>query len=349
MPSFASKFAKKVVRRARKRAGGKFLDVFFRGLSYTGRLMSGVKPEEWGIRVHRDVPYLGSGSRAHRLDVWSGYEPDRRMPVVFYVHGGGFRILSKDTHWNFAFSFARLGYVVVTIDYTLSGEKPFPAAVNDLVAAWTWTLDNAERFGGDPSTIIVAGESAGGNLVTALTIMATMERPEAVAQEVFRRGVLPVAVMPACPLLQVSNPGRFDELEPDGSAFIRDRLWEVCSTYLDDRSASPRPDAALADPICILESDAVTLRPLPPFFSLCGTADLCVHDTRRLAVAVERRGGRCEHPEYPGQPHAFHALPVLRAARVAWLEQRAFMDSVLGARVPKALRRLRKKTDKHPR
>ena len=341
--------AHKLLTRARKRAGGVFLDALFRGVSHGSRIAFGAKPEDWGIRVHRDLPYLGSGRRAHRLDVWSAYEPDRRMPVVFYVHGGGFRILSKDTHWNFAMSFARLGYVVVTIDYTLSGEMPFPAAVDDLVAAWTWTLDNVGRFGGDTSAIVVAGESAGGNLVTALTVMATMERPEAVAREVFRRGVVPVATMPACPILQVSDPGRFDALEPKMPTFFRDRLWEVCASYLGDDSAAPRENAALADPICILESDARAVRTLPPFFSLCGTSDFCLHDARRLAANLESRGVRCEHPEYEGELHAFHALPLLRNARIAWREQRAFLSSVLGDREPRPLRSLRKKTDKRPR
>jgi acetyl esterase len=337
--------AHKLLTRARKRAGGLFLDAFFRGASNGARALAGVRPEDWGIRVHRDLPYLGSGRAAHRLDVWSAYEPHRGMPVVFYVHGGGFRILSKDTHWNFALAFARLGYVVVTIDYTLSGERPFPAAVDDVVAAWTWTLDNVARFGGDPSAIVVAGESAGGNLVTALTVMATMERPEPVARDVFNRGVVPIATMPACPILQVSNPERFEALEPNMPTFFRDRLWEVCGSYLGDPTAVARPSAALADPICILESDAPAVRPLPPFFSLCGTADFCVHDSRRLAANLTSRGVRCEHPEYEGELHAFHAVPLLRNSRIAWREQRAFLSTALGDREPKPLRLLRKKTD----
>lgn len=330
--------------RTRKRAGGIALDVFFRGISQAGRAASRVRPEEWGIRVHGNLPYLGTGREAHRLDVWSAHEPGAKAPVLFYVHGGGFRILSKDTHWNFALSFARLGYVVVTINYTLSGEQPFPAAVEDVVAAWGWTLDNVARFGGDPSCIVAAGESAGGNLVTALTLMATMERPEPYAKEVFARGVVPIATMPACPILQVSDPGRFDALAPETTAFARDRIWEVCRSYLNDPEAKPRPTAAMADPICILESGEATVRPLPPFFALCGTRDVCVHDARRLAKALEARGVRCEHPEYTGELHAFHALPLLRNARIAWREQQAFLSGALGERMPKPLKRSVKRT-----
>jgi acetyl esterase len=340
MPSLTRDF----LVRARERAGGIAVDAFFRGLSRAGRVASRVRPEEWGIRVHSDIPYLGTGREAHRLDVWSAHEPGANAPVLFYVHGGGFRILSKDTHWNFALAFARLGYVVVTINYTLSGERPFPAAIEDVAAAWCWVLDNAERFGGDPTVIVAAGESAGGNLVTALTIMATMARPERWAKAVFTRGVVPAATMPACPLLQVSNPERFDVLAPETTAIARDRIFEVCRSYLNDPAALPRADAALADPVCILEGDADATRPLPPFFSLCGTRDVCVHDARRLAKALHARGVYCEHPEYAGEIHAFHALPLLRNARVAWREQRAFLVGVLGERAPKPLRRLTRRT-----
>lgn len=100
----------------------------------------------------------------------------------------------------------------------------------------------------------------------------------------------------------------------------------------------------MADPICILESGAPTARPLPPFFSLCGTRDVCVHDARRLAKALEARGVPCEHPEYAGELHAFHALPLLRNARVAWREQQVFLSSALGTRMPKPLRRVTKRT-----
>ncbi len=330
--------------RARKRAGGAALDAFFRGISKAGRTASRARPEDWGIRVHANVPYLGTGREAHLLDVWSAHEPGANAPVLFYVHGGGFRILSKDTHWNFALAFARLGYVVVTINYTLSGERPFPAAAEDVAAAWCWALDNVARFGGDPKTVVAAGESAGGNLVTALTIMATFERPEPFAKEVFARGAVPVATMPACPILQVSNPERFEALSPETTTFARDRIYEVCRSYLNDPAAAQRDDRALADPILVLEGEAQPVRPMPPFFSLCGTRDVCVHDARRLAKALARRGVPCEHPEYAGELHAFHAVPMLRNARIAWREQRAFLLGALGVRAPKPLRRITRKT-----
>ncbi len=337
MPSLASRFAL----RARRRAGSVAIEVFFHGLSRVVRAASRVDPGDWGLRVSADVPYLGTGRAAHRLDVWSGYAPGANAPVVFYVHGGGFRILSKDTHRNFAFAFARLGYVVVSVNYTLSRERPFPAALEDVVSAWTWTLDNVARFGGDPATVVVAGESAGGNLVTALTILCTMQRSEAYAQEPFARGTVPVATMPACPLLQVSNPGRFDAYEPPLSAFTRDRVWEVCEGYLGEEDAPARRDAELADPICILEGNAEPTRPLPPFFALCGTHDFLIDDARRLARALERRNVPCEHPEYPREVHAFHALPMRRQARNAWREQRAFLAGALGLRTPRPFKRLR--------
>ena len=71
--------------RTRTRAGGIALDVFFRGISQAGRAASRVRPEEWGIRVHANIPYLGTGREAHRLDVWSAHEPGANAPVLFYL------------------------------------------------------------------------------------------------------------------------------------------------------------------------------------------------------------------------------------------------------------------------
>src|SRR5258706_3151114 len=70
-------------------------------------------------------------------------------------------------------------------------------------------VDNAERLGGDLSRIAVAGESAGGNLVAALTLAACQQRPEPWARRVYDTGVVPRASMPFCALLQVSDADRF--------------------------------------------------------------------------------------------------------------------------------------------
>ena len=64
-----------------------------------------------------DLAYHRDGTAEHRLDLYRPIERTGLLPVVFYIHGGGFRILSKDTHWIMALMFARHGYLVYNINY----------------------------------------------------------------------------------------------------------------------------------------------------------------------------------------------------------------------------------------
>lgn len=316
--------------RLRRHAGAAVVDNIWRGLAAAGRLAPGARPERHGVEIDRDVPYLPTGKAAHTLDVYRPRERDGLAPVVLYVHGGGFRILSKDSHWVMGLAFARRGYVVFNISYRLAPRHPFPAGLSDAAAAYHWVLDNAARYGGDASRLVLAGESAGANLVTALTIAACQQRDEPWARALFERNHVPRATMPACGILQVTDPDRFRRGERPVSWFIHDRFIEVYDAYLGRSYVAGDPAFDLADPLCVLEREHALDRPLPPFFAPCGTADPLVDDTRRLAAALARRGVRCEAPEYEGELHAFHALVFRPNARRCWADTYRFLDGALG-------------------
>ena len=182
-------------------------------------------------------------------------------------------------------------------------------------------MKNAARFGGDPSRIVVAGESAGGNLATALTLATCYRRPEPYARAAFDLGVVPKAVMPACAYLQVTNAERF----PVRSAYLRDRLHEVAEDYLHGVRFEEERGLDLANPIVALERGETPDRPLPPFFAPVGTWDALIDDTRRLSAALSRLGTRCEARYYPRQLHAFHGFVVTPSARQCWREAFAFL------------------------
>ena len=91
-----------VLARARMLAGRAVADGFFVGASRLARLHPRAAPAAHRIEHIVDIPYEASGSRDHLLDVWRPMDRPVPMPVVLYVHGGGFRILSKDTHWVMA-------------------------------------------------------------------------------------------------------------------------------------------------------------------------------------------------------------------------------------------------------
>ena len=99
------------------------------------------------------------------LRIYKPSDDQGALPVVLFYYGGGFVIGSIESYDKICRVLAnRSGSVVVSVDYRLAPEHPFPAAVEDAVAALDWVVENADQFGGDVGRIAVAGDSAGGNL-----------------------------------------------------------------------------------------------------------------------------------------------------------------------------------------
>lgn len=314
-------------------AGAALVDGFFFCAATAGNLVPLSRPSLHGVVRERDIPYRGTGLREHRLDVYRPRRPRGPLPVVVYVHGGAFRALSKDTHWLFGLAFARRGYLVFNLSYRLAPRHPFPAAIADVCAGYEWVLRNAHRFGGDPSRVAVAGESAGANLVTALTVAACYPREEPFARLVYDAGVVPKAVIPACGMLQVSDPERFARRRRIGT-FLDDRMNEVADHYFRGLDRNPPDSVDLADPLLVLERAEAPGRPLPPFFVGVGTRDVLLDDTRRLKGALDRLNVPCEASYYRGELHAFHVLVVTPNARRYWRESFRFLDRHLPAAAP---------------
>lgn len=267
---------------------------------------------------------------AHHVDVYRP-DDDHVYPVVLYVHGGGFRLLSKDTHWLLARTFASHGFVVFNINYRLAPEHPYPAAAEDTAAAYLWMLDHAADFGADAHRAVVAGESAGANLALALAVSATSKRPEPWAREVWSRGSRPSALVPTCGMLQVSDPLRVARRKRL-SQFVRARLLEASSAYLPHSDLSPTCAPPMADPLRVLEGASSLARPFPPTFAAVGTRDPLLDDTRRLARSLDRLGARCEARYYPGELHTFHALLWRTHARQYWVDLFNFLDETLASK-----------------
>ena len=316
--------------RLRRGVGALAVDNFFRSASALGKLHPNAKPERHGVKVVRDIPYRGSGQRAHMLDVYrpAHNRPDGGgWPTILYVHGGGFRILSKDTHWVMGLAFARAGYLVFNISYRLAPRHRYPAAVQDCADAYRWIVDHADDYGADLDTLVVAGESAGANLISALTVMACFDRSEPHARKVFDTEVVPKAFMPYCGILQVSDAARFSRRKPSMSTFINDRLVEVSESYLGTAARSPT-ELELADPLLVLERDDDPARAIPPCFATVGTADPLLPDTRRLKDALDRRGVACEARYYPKEVHAFHAMVWRPQAKRCWADSYRFLEEL---------------------
>ena len=140
-----------------------------------GALYAPLFPKEaWaGVTIQRDIAY--GSDPVQKLDVFApdGAQPSsgnmgKKLPVLLFVHGGGFTRGSKHGDFypdNITLWAAKNGMVGVNIDYRLAPANPWPTGSKDLASAIAWTKANAAKFGGDPDRIVLFGHSAGANHV----------------------------------------------------------------------------------------------------------------------------------------------------------------------------------------
>ena len=308
--------------RLHRRAIATLADGLFSAGFALGRLHPDSRPARHGVERIRGVPY---GLLPEQLlDVWRPVEREGPLPAVLYVHGGAFQNLSRDTHWLHALAWARQGLVVFNIDYRLAPKHRFPAGLQDVCAAALWVQQNAAEWGGDAERLALGGDSAGGNLVAALSVAACWERPEAWAREVYDAALGLRAVSAAYGVFQVTDSARY--------ARERRIPWIVQQRILDVEDADlPLDDSpiGLVDPLLVVEADAPPDRPLPPFFLAAGEDDPVYADTPRMAAALARHGGACVTRSYPGEGHGFDAVVWRPAAKECWRERYAFLETRL--------------------
>ena len=291
------------------------------------RLNPAWTPKFNGIRCVKDIAYMPDGRSEHLLDLYFPEKEKDLYPVVFYVHGGGFRLFTKETHWLMAQQFAARGYLVVNISYRLAPEHPFPAALEDTAAAYLWLVKNIGFYGGDLDNIAWAGESAGANLILALFIAMATERPEAWSKVLKDCGVYPKALVPACGLFEVSHPERFERFE-ELSFLLKYYIRDISEAYLPVQKHYSDKELELANPLTIFENKTAFQRPLPRMFLPVGTSDPVLDDTQRLEKALAHYEGDFLVRYYGGQPHVFHGMLWKEAAKACWADTFAFLEQI---------------------
>lgn len=299
-------------------------DRFFEAVARVADFSSDLRAARDDVQLIRDVAY-GPHPVAHRLDIYRPRDVPRPLPVLLYIHGGAFMLCSKETHRGLALLNAqRAGHLVFNINYRLAPRHPFPSAIADACAAYAWVVAHCAEYGGDPSRITVAGESAGGNLALGVAIACCYKRPETWARQLYALPA-PVGVMPLMPFLQTSQPHH--RRAPNVGTLVQSVFRGIERAYLG-MPGDPSRDTRMADPVRVLEECGAPDRPFPPLFSGAGTADPCVADVRRLAQACQRLGIPIQTAYFHGEAHGFHALRWRRAARSFWRRSLAFLARV---------------------
>lgn len=251
-----------------------------------------------GVRLRSGVPYAAiPGIRPLELDLVLPPETGEPVPVVVFLHGGGWRMGSRHSvgpAYAAARPFeqlARAGVAVASIDYRLSGEAVWPAQLHDAKAAVRWLRSRAEDLGIDPTRIAAWGESAGGHLASLLGLTTDDAGLEG---DVGIRG--PSSAVSA--VVSWYGPSDVAAVATDLGADPDDATTR--EAQLLGAPAARVPDlAAQASPITHVSPGA------PPFLLLHGTADRfvpCVQ-SERLHAALEAAGVPVEFDAYEGADH----------------------------------------------
>lgn len=246
------------------------------------------------LAVLRDLAIPGpAGAIPARL-----FDPrDAREPgtLVVYYHGGGFVIGDLDTHASFCAEMARtLDLPVVSVDYRLAPEAPWPAAPDDCEAAARWLASAPEPLGRAVTGLVLAGDSAGGNLAI-VTAMALRDAPAAAPV---------IAHCPIYPATDASKPyPSYDEFA-DGFMLTRDSMDWFMTAYQED-------------PLHLRASPLVgNLAGMPPAVVLTAGLDPIRDQGRAYAAALALAGVPMVFREAKGMIHGFvnlrQAIPSAR-------------------------------------
>jgi acetyl esterase len=281
-------------------------------------------PRKFDLELQRDVVYGPSRLAAHKLDVYTPRRGNKPLPVVMYVHGGGFGMLSKETHRVMAMPIASRGYLTFNVNYRLGPKHLYPSQLEDVSAALLWVARHCEDYGGDPSRIVLAGESAGGNLVTTLAVMSSYERPEPFARRIFAARLALKGVLSTYPVLDFEDIGRM-MAHPRVPGWAKTLTEDAALSYLGADYDAATARAPLASPLLILEREAPS-RPLPPFLVCCGTKDPLLAHAKRLTAALEALKVPCDLHLSPGEIHGYDAMLWRPAAKEKWRATHSFLE-----------------------
>jgi len=284
------------------------LALLLAGCGYYGH---GIKtPELW---VQKDVPYAAGypGDAALKLNVYSS-RAAALLPVVIYVHGGGWTEGDKEQMDVWCRMIAARGYAVFDVNYRLAPEFKFPAAADDVMGAVIWVRDHAPEYNGDPDRIGISGGSAGSHLAALATTAVSDAhfRPTGHEQQ-SAVGIIKAAVL-FFGVYDFEKPGLI-------------RLTSIPRDFLGDPKAA-RENYRVASPI------KYSCGGVPPTMLIVGRLDPIYSQTRRYYESLLSHGAPVELKVYPFETHGFDIWMSSPDARDAFERMMAFFDRNLKRR-----------------
>ncbi len=212
------------------------------------------------------------------------------FPVLTYFHGGGFVLCDLDSHDSTCRGLTNAAQcVVVSVDYRLAPEAPFPAAPEDCYAATRWVAENAPELDGDPARHAVAGDSAGGNLAAVVALMARDRGGPALVHQLL---IYPVTDH------SFDTPSYLDNAE--GYFLTREMMQWFWGHYLKSEADGMQ---ALASPLC-----ADDLSNLPSATVITAEFDPLRDEGEAYAARLEASGVPTELVRYEGMIHGFFGM-----------------------------------------
>jgi acetyl esterase/lipase len=236
----------------------------------------------------KDVTYPGPAG-AEKARIYTPAGATGPLPVVVYIHGGGWVIADINVYDSSPRAIAKMANaIVVSVEYRHAPEARFPAAHDDVNAAYQWVLANAGKWGGDPKKVAILGESAGGNMAVATAIAARDGGWQA-----------PLAVVAVYPVadsnLATGSKIKFADAKPLNTKMLG---WFFTNTLA-------KPDQAL-DPR--LNLVGAKLDGLPPTTIILAEIDPLHDDGIHLADKLRGAGDTVDVKEYQGVTHEFFGM-----------------------------------------
>lgn len=242
-------------------------------------------------QAQKNITYAETASGPQLLDLYLPTNAKAPVPLIIWIHGGGWKNGSKETCLPVRMGFTERGYAVASINYRLTGEATFPAQIEDCKAAVRWLRAHAKEYGLDADHFGTWGSSAGGHLVALLgTSGDVTEFDIGTNLEVSSR------VQAVC---DYYGPSHFATMGTVPGFEMHARANSPESALLGG-SASEKPEMAkAASPVSYVTSDD------PPFLIVHGDTDRTVppDQSRRMDAALRKAGVKTELIILPGAGH----------------------------------------------